>query len=67
MPNMDGIELIKVLRAIPSYKTTPIVVLTTESGDNIKQTGREVGASGWIVKPFNPFAMKTVVTKLLPN
>ena len=54
MPEMDGIELIKQLRAKPSNKFTPIVMLTTESQEAKKQEGKLAGASGWIVKPFKP-------------
>ncbi len=54
MPEMDGIELIKQLRAKPASKFTPIVMLTTESQDAKKQEGKQAGASGWIVKPFKP-------------
>ena len=52
MPNLDGIELIRQVRALPQYKYIPIVMLTTESQDTKKQAGRAAGASGWIVKPF---------------
>jgi len=54
MPNMDGITLIKEIRKLSSYKFTPILVLTTESGDGKKNEGKQAGATGWIVKPFNP-------------
>ena len=64
MPNMDGIELIRVLRDTDSMKFTPILVITTEGGDNVKKAGKEAGASGWIVKPFNPDTVKRAVTKL---
>ena len=52
MPNMDGLTLIKSLRALPAYARTPILVLTTEAGDAMKQQGRAAGATGWLVKPF---------------
>lgn len=64
MPNMDGIELIRVLRETPTCKYCPILVITTEGSDNVKQAGKEAGASGWIVKPFNPDTLKKAVTKL---
>jgi len=64
MPNMDGIDLIRHLRGIPNCKKIPILVLTTESSDNAKNAGRSAGASGWIVKPFNPTTLKSAVTKL---
>lgn len=65
MPNMDGIELIRQLRAKPEYKFTPIVMLTTESQDAKKQEGKQAGASGWIVKPFTPDQLVGVVKKFL--
>ena len=66
MPNMDGIELIRQVRALPQYKYIPIVMLTTESQDAKKQAGRAAGASGWIVKPFRTEQLVMVVKKLLP-
>lgn len=64
MPNMDGIELIRVLRETETMKYTPILVITTEGGDNVKQAGKAAGASGWIVKPFNPETLTRAVAKL---
>ncbi|HUO31115.1 MAG TPA: response regulator [Bryobacteraceae bacterium] len=52
MPNVDGIELIRRVRALPEYKYLPIIMVTTESDDGKKQQGRAAGASGWIIKPF---------------
>ena len=54
MPNMDGITLVRELRALPSYKFVPILVLTTESSTESKRRGKDAGATGWIVKPFSP-------------
>jgi two-component system chemotaxis response regulator CheY len=54
MPNMDGLSLVKNLRTLPSYRETPIMMLTTESSQEMKQKGREAGATGWMVKPFDP-------------
>lgn len=65
MPNKDGISLIQELRALPDYKFTPILMLTTESGDNKKQAGKAAGATGWIVKPFNPDQLLKTVGKVL--
>lgn len=65
MPNMDGIELIKNVRANPKYKFMPIIMLTTESQDEIKQAGKAAGATGWIVKPFKPDQLVGVVKKVL--
>lgn len=64
MPNMDGIELIRHLRDETSCATTPILVLTTEAGDNAKEMGKKVGATGWIVKPFNPDVLVAAVKKV---
>ena len=64
MPNMDGIELIRQLRQMDTMKYTPILVITTEGGDNVKKAGKEAGASGWIVKPFNPDTLQRAVSKL---
>ena len=64
MPNMDGIELIRQIRAMPGLKFIPIVLLTTESQDNKKKEGKEAGATGWIVKPFKPEQLVAVVKKV---
>ena len=66
MPNMDGIELIRQVRALPACKYIPIVRLTTESQDAKTQEGRAAGASGWIVKPFRSEQLVLVAKKLLP-
>lgn len=65
MPEMDGLELIRSLRALPAYKFTPIIMLTTESQEAKKQEGRAAGASGWIVKPFMPDQLVAVVKKFI--
>ena len=65
MPNMDGITLLKSLRALADYKFTPILMLTTESQDAKRQQGKVAGATGWIVKPFNPEQLLNVVKKVL--
>jgi two-component system chemotaxis response regulator CheY len=57
--------LIKALRALPSYKAVPILMLTTESGDAMKAQGKAAGATGWIVKPFDPAKLLEVVKKVL--
>lgn len=64
MPVMDGLTLIRRLRAMPAYRTVPILMLTTESDDRKKQEGRAAGATGWIVKPFNPEKLISVVQKV---
>jgi two-component system chemotaxis response regulator CheY len=63
MPEMDGIEFIKQIRAMPGYKFTPVVMLTTESQEAKKQEGKQAGASGWIVKPFTPEQLIEIVRK----
>jgi two-component system chemotaxis response regulator CheY len=65
MPNLDGIGLIRGVRAQSSYKFIPIILLTTESQIEKKQEGKSAGATGWIVKPFNPDQLLTVVKKVL--
>lgn len=65
MPNVDGIELIRQVRALPQYKYIPIIMLTTESQDQKKQAGRAAGASGWIVKPFRSEQLVMVAKKFL--
>lgn len=65
MPNMDGITLIKELRALPNYKFTPMLMLTTESTSDKKSEGKTAGATGWIVKPFNPDQLLSTINKVL--
>ncbi len=65
MPNMDGIALIRALRGIPDYKFTPMLMLTTESAADQKAEGRAAGATGWLVKPFNPEQLIATVQKVL--
>ena len=65
MPGMDGLTLIKSLRALPNYKATPILMLTTESSDTMKSQGRAAGATGWLVKPFDPQKLLEVVRKVI--
>ena len=65
MPKMDGISLIKALRAMPNFKFIPILTLTTESQSEKKQEGKAAGATGWIVKPFNPDSLLSVLGKVL--
>lgn len=65
MPIMDGIEFIGKARQLPQYKYTPILMLTTESGLDKKTEGKAAGATGWIVKPFDPQKLVAVVNKVL--
>jgi two-component system, chemotaxis family, chemotaxis protein CheY len=65
MPRMDGVTLVKNLRGLPSYASTPILILTTESGDEMKSQGRAAGATGWLVKPFDPSKLLEVIRKVI--
>ncbi|HEU0189177.1 MAG TPA: response regulator [Gallionella sp.] len=65
MPRMDGLTLIKTLRGLPQYKATPILMLTTESSDAMKAQGKASGATGWLVKPFDPQKLLEVVKKVI--
>ena len=65
MPNLDGIGLIRSLRANPAFKGIPIVMLTTESQETRKQEGKQAGATGWIVKPFTTQQLLSVVKRLI--
>lgn len=65
MPRMDGLTLVKNLRAMPQYRATPILMLTTESSDAMKAQGRAAGATGWLVKPFDPQKLIEVVRKVI--
>jgi two-component system, chemotaxis family, chemotaxis protein CheY len=65
MPRMDGLTMIKTLRGMPQYKSVPILMLTTESSDAMKQQGRAAGATGWLVKPFDPQKLIEIVKKVI--
>jgi two-component system, chemotaxis family, chemotaxis protein CheY len=65
MPNLDGIGLIKGIRANPAYKFIPVILLTTESQESKKLEGKQAGATGWIVKPFKPEQLIAVIKKVL--
>jgi two-component system, chemotaxis family, chemotaxis protein CheY len=65
MPRLDGIGLTKKLRSHPKFKSTPILILTTESSDQMKQAGRAAGATGWMVKPFDPAKLIEVIKKVV--
>ena len=65
MPGMNGIDLVRTLRGMPEGKFIPMLVLTTESEQSIKQRGREAGATGWIVKPFSPEVLLATLKKVL--
>jgi two-component system chemotaxis response regulator CheY len=66
MPNMDGITLIRRLRTDPKHRATPILMLTTESDPEKKAEGRAAGATGWLVKPFNPEKLVELVNRVCP-
>lgn len=67
MPRMDGLGLTRKLRGNPKFQTTPILILTTESSDQMKQAGRAAGATGWLVKPFDPAKLIEVIRKVMPK
>ena len=64
MPKLNGIELVRRLRALPDYRTTPILLLTTESDPAKKQEGKAAGATGWITKPFQPEQLAAAVRQV---
>ena len=65
MPRLDGIGLTRKLREDPKFQNTPILILTTESSDQMKQAGRAAGATGWLVKPFDPNRLIEVIQKVI--
>jgi two-component system chemotaxis response regulator CheY len=65
MPNMDGITFVKTAKQKPEYKFTPVIMLTTEAGEDKKQAGQAAGAKAWVVKPFQPAQMLAAVSKLV--
>jgi two-component system, chemotaxis family, chemotaxis protein CheY len=65
MPNMDGITFVKEAKKLPTYKFTPVIMLTTESSEDKKSMGQAAGAKAWVVKPFQPEQMLAAVGKLI--
>jgi two-component system chemotaxis response regulator CheY len=65
MPRMDGIALVRELRALPDYQFVPMLVLTTESSPEKKMEGKRAGATGWIVKPFNPPQLLATIARVI--
>ncbi|MBP1627332.1 MAG: response regulator receiver protein [Holophagaceae bacterium] len=65
MPNMDGISFLKAVREVPAYRFTPVIMLTTEAGEEMKKAGQAAGAKAWVVKPFKPEILLTAVSKLI--
>lgn len=66
MPGMDGLTLLREVKALPAYRFTPVIMLTTESAEAKKQAGQAGGAKAWMVKPFQPAQMLAAVSKLAP-
>ncbi len=65
MPVMNGMAMIRGLRALPTYVGVPIVFLTTESDEAVKSEAKAAGATGWLTKPFKPDQLLSVVAKLV--
>lgn len=65
MPVMNGFEFLTELRKLAQMKRTPVLMLTTETSDDMKQKGKALGLTGWIVKPFNPSQLKAAITRVL--
>ena len=65
MPVMDGLDFCQQVRALPAYKFTPLLILTTESDETKKQQGKGVGATGWLIKPFNPQQLVKVIGQVV--
>ena len=65
MPKLDGISLTRKLRETSQYQDTPILILTTESSDEMKQAGRDAGATGWLVKPFDAIKLLEVLRMVI--
>ncbi len=65
MPGMNGLEFLAALRQFEPTKKTPVLMLTTETKDELKQQGKALGLTGWIVKPFNPDQLKMAINRVL--
>jgi two-component system, chemotaxis family, chemotaxis protein CheY len=65
MPRMDGVTLVRELRALATYDPVALIVLSTEADPALKQRGREAGATGWMAKPFDPGRMLDIVAKFI--
>ena len=65
MPEMDGLALIRALRADDRFRALPVLVLTTEAAEPMKDRGREAGATGWLTKPFRPDVLRQTVRRVL--
>jgi two-component system chemotaxis response regulator CheY len=67
MPRLDGLGVVRALRADPRWERLPVLVLTTETGDALKQEGRAAGATGWLGKPFDPARLVEVLARVAPQ
>jgi two-component system chemotaxis response regulator CheY len=67
MPRMGGLDLIRHVRAMPCFRFTPILTLTTESQTSVRDEGRKLGATGWLVKPVAGPALVGVIKQVLPG
>ena len=65
MPNMDGLTFVKAAKQLPAYKFTPVIMLTTEAGEDKKAEGKAAGVRAWVVKPFQPPVLLDAVSKLI--
>lgn len=65
MPNMDGLTFVKAAKQLPAYKFTPVIMLTTEAGEDKKAEGKAAGVRAWVVKPFQPPVLLDAVSKLV--
>lgn len=65
MPIMDGLTFLKNARTLDNYKFTPILMMTTEASAQMKAQGKQLGATGWLVKPFDPDKLPNIVRKLV--
>jgi two-component system chemotaxis response regulator CheY len=65
MPRMDGITLVKQLRSMHAFSGTPMLILTTESSAEMKAKGKAAGATGWLVKPFDPAKLLDVIKRVI--
>ncbi|MDH5518513.1 MAG: response regulator [Gammaproteobacteria bacterium] len=65
MPVMDGLTFVTEMKKLPNYKFTPVIMLTTESGGDMKERGKAAGVKAWVVKPFKPDQMLAAVSKLI--
>ena len=65
MPVMNGFEFLQGLRAVAGTARTPVLMLTTETRDELKAQGKALGLTGWVVKPFNPAQLKQAISRVL--